>query len=115
MVPLPDHEPTEPVNWLPCCSTSATAGAVVIDGPPAGTAAPLPAGLGASTPATARPVAVLKTAREVAPERACTIATRTWPRSAAPMSCVSRVSPLIALQLRSSALHRAHWKTKADG
>ena len=31
------------------------------------------------------------------------------------MSCVSRVSPLIAVHARSSALQRAHWKTKADG
>jgi hypothetical protein len=56
----------EPVKTFPCCKTSATTGAVAIEGP----VPPAPL-------ATARAVAVLKTAREVAPERACTIATRT--------------------------------------
>jgi hypothetical protein len=37
---------------------------------------------------TATPVAWLKTAREVLPARAWTMATRTWPRSAAPTVCV---------------------------
>jgi hypothetical protein len=37
---------------------------------------------------TATPVAWLKTAREVLPARAWTMATSTWPRSAAPTVCV---------------------------
>ena len=40
-------------------------------------------------------VAMLKTACEVAPERACTIATSAWPRSAAATACVSAVAPPI--------------------
>src|SRR5262249_19727136 len=111
MLPLPDHAPTEPVSVLPSSSTTATAGIAVTDGP----APPVGFALTGAAAAAFTSVAVLKTARAAAPFRACARATRTWPRSSAPIACVWFVSPEIAVHARSSALQRAHWYTNDDG
>ena len=81
--------PAAPVSCLPCWITKATKGGAELNGPvgvlatgPVRGAAtgsvPLPA------PAAIVAVATLKTACDVVPEWACTIATRARPRSPAP-------------------------------
>ena len=54
--------------------------------------------------ATATGVATLKTARAAACERAWTIATSGWPRSAVAISCVSAVAPAIGAHARPWAV-----------
>jgi hypothetical protein len=76
IAPEPNHDPTAPVSCLPCWTTTATIGGAEFNGP----------ATASTPPATAAVVATLKTACDVVPEWACTIATSAWPRSRASTS-----------------------------